>query len=47
LYYVRNYHTVTLSGDSHVLKLKIDGEEREEAVRECGNDVPIDATPKP
>jgi hypothetical protein len=47
LYYTRNYHKVTLSGDEHVAQLKINGEEREESILECGTDVPIDAIPNP
>ena len=36
-----------MSGDEHISSLKIDGEETQEAVRECGSEVPIDVTPKP
>ena len=41
IYYVRNYHEISLTGDSHVASLTWDG------VRECGSDRPIGATPKP
>ena len=47
LYYLRSYHTVILSGDEHVEMLKIGWEVREEASRECGNEVPVEAIPKP
>jgi hypothetical protein len=47
LYYNRNYHKVTLSGDEHVASLKINGQETEELFLECGSEVPIDATPEP
>jgi hypothetical protein len=35
-----------LSGDAHVAQLIIGGEEIQQAVRECGSDVPVDAIPK-
>ena len=47
LYYTRQYHTVTLSGDEHVQMLKINGEQREQATLECGSEVPINAVPQP
>ena len=47
LYYTRNSHTVYLSGDANVESLKIDGQERSEAVRECWSEVPVNAVPKP
>ena len=49
LYYDRDSHAVILSGDEHVDYLKINGElydGSEEAVRECGSEVPIEAIPK-
>ncbi len=47
LYYTRYPHTVHLSWDAHVESLKIDEEERTEAVLECGSEVPVEAIPKP
>ena len=47
LYYTRNSHTVTLSGDVWVQMLKINWSQRDEAVLECGSDVPVEAIPKP
>ena len=41
LYYVRSSHTVTLVPDEHTASVTWDG------VRECGSEVPIDATPDP
>ena len=47
LYYTRNNHRVILSGDEHVQYLKINGDVTNEAVWECGGEVPVDAVPKP
>jgi hypothetical protein len=47
LYYTRNSHKVILSGDVGVQMLKINWSQREEAVLECGSDVPVEAVPKP
>ncbi len=47
LYYTRNSHTVTLSGDAGVQMLKINGIQGEEAVLKCGSDVPVEAVPRP
>ena len=50
LYYNRNRRNVILTGDEHVEMLKIGWVEREwgeEAVRECGSEVPVEAVPKP
>ena len=47
LYYTRNNRTVHLSGDEHVDYLEIDGVVDDEAVRECGSEVPVNAIPKP
>ena len=41
LYYIRNKRTVRLTWDAHVESLEWDG-----AVRECGSEVPVSATPK-
>ena len=47
LYYIRNYHTVHLTGDEHVERFIIGWVETDEAVRECGSEVPVEAIPKP
>ena len=47
LYYNRNKRTVHLSGDEHVDYLEINGDRDDEAVRECGSEVPVNAIPKP
>ena len=47
LYYTRNNYTVHLSWDAGIQRLEINGEERTEAVRECGSEVPVSAVPKP
>ena len=47
LYYSRNNRTVHLSGDEHVDYLEINGDRDDEAVRECGGEVPVNAIPKP
>jgi hypothetical protein len=36
-----------LSGDEHVDYLEINGVRDDEAVRECGSEVPVNAIPKP
>ena len=38
---------VTLSGDAHVAQLMVGEEETQQAVRECGSEVPVNAIPKP
>ena len=47
LYYSRNSYTVHLSWDAGIQSFEINGEERTEAVRECGSEVPVSAVPKP
>ena len=47
LYYIRNYHTVYLTGDEHVERFIMGWVETDEAVRECGSEVPVQAIPKP
>ena len=49
LYYDRDSHRVILSGDEHIDYLKINTKTYvggEEAVRECGSEVPVEAIPK-
>jgi hypothetical protein len=40
---------VVLSGDEHIERLEIDGTlyDIDDAVRECGSEVPVNAIPKP
>ena len=47
LYYDRDSHMVILSGDAHVAQLMVGEEETQQAVRECGSEVPVNAIPKP
>ena len=47
LYYNRNNRTVRLSGDAHVDYLEINWVIDDEAERECGSEVPVNAIPKP
>jgi hypothetical protein len=47
LYYVRNNYRVVLSGDAHVDYFEIKGDRTNQAVLECGSEVPVNAMPKP